>query len=215
MQWYTTSCESYLLSDSLQFIPAQYWLACVVITCLILIFQGHFCSTLKKLQLTDIGLGGSEKSRGGGFAPSSLLSSQIKITVISPEAGLSLHSVKETVIWLVMTQPESHYIFDGRLKQKSISVCLRWGSLRRKGLERAICCESVVIRCTLHIYRWKFPLKVTIGLSSWVCFQISHTGGRQKCLFWTFVDLIVTFFCRRNVLTIQAGKTSMTTVFLL
>lgn len=111
----------------------------------------HFCSTLKDCfstisssWQTFVG-GGSVESRGGGLALSLLLSSQIKITVISPEAGLSCHCVKETVIWLVMTQPESHYIFDGRLKQKSISVHLRRAQRERFGKSNLlwVCCDKV------------------------------------------------------------------------
>lgn len=104
----------------------------------------HFHSALKDCFSTLCSswqgfVGWGDQQRVGGVASpqSSLLSSQIKITVISPEAGLSCHCVKETVIWLVMTQPESHYIFDGRLKQKSISVYLRWGSLRGRGLGKS------------------------------------------------------------------------------
>lgn len=103
--------------------------------------------------------GGSAESLRCGFAPSSCLGSQIKITVISPEAGLSCHSVRETVIWLVMTQPKSHYIFDGRLEQKNRFVCLCWSRLRGGGLQKAICCEFAVIRFTLHIcwgYIWEW-----------------------------------------------------------
>lgn len=74
-----------------------------------------------------------------------------------------------------MTQPESHYIFDGRLKQKSISVCLRWGRLRGEGSGRAICCEPVVIRCKLHIYWWRRPLRVTV-----VC---NFTNSRFQIIF--------------------------------
>lgn len=145
-------------------------------------------------------LWGSFDNLGGGSALSSPLSSQIKITVISPEAGLSCQSVKETVIWFVMTQPKSHYVFDGRFKQKSISEGLRKSRLGWEGgwgLGRAIYCESIVIRCRLHLQfaSGSFVLTITVvshfgdspfqiitDASQRVFFHaISHTEWRQKC----------------------------------
>lgn len=107
----------------------------------------------------------SGESQGGGFALSSPLSSQIKITVINPEAGLSCHCVMETAIWLVMNvnSPRAIISLMGDLNRNPFQ-CV-WGVVGSEGggLGRAPCCESVVIRCSLHTqftggsFQWGWP----------------------------------------------------------
>lgn len=113
------------------FAAAQYWPACAVITHRLSIsvvdFDIFAVPFVLVQQLREVDFiyffiyfqgGGSAESRERGSAAS--CGSKIKITVISLEAGWSRRCESETVVWLVMTQPKSHYSFDGRFSQKSI-----------------------------------------------------------------------------------------------